>query len=87
MPQGRWRGTGITVQHNTSSCYVYLSATTSAFGLGTSQSYIQEYNGIFLDISVTGNNLWQGVLLKVAVEDGITLRYLFDSLWPSQSIL
>ena len=29
-------------------------------------------------------NLWQGVLFSV--QDGITLRYLFDSLWPSQSV-
>ena len=55
--------------------------------LGTSQHYIQEYNGKSVDISVTAKNLWHGVLLKVAVRDGITLRYLFDSLWPGQSFL
>lgn len=87
LPQGKWRGTRITVQHSASCCYVYLSPTTSAYGLGTSQPHIQEYNRIFLDISVTAKYLWRGVLLKVAVRDGITLRYLFDSLWPSQSFL
>lgn len=55
----------------------------SAYAVGTSQHHIQEYNAMLLDISVTAKNLWQGLLLKVAIRDGFMFSYLFDRLWPN----
>lgn len=76
----------MAVQHNTSSCYVYLSPTANAYALGTSQPHIQNYTGIFLDTSFTANNLQLSLVLEVAAQ----LLYFcicLASILPNQSFL